>query len=85
MLLNFTKELLVEVKVTFVYDEAARKWEANVTGVADPIEARQAFSAVVITCQALDESLLGQTLVEADGDGFKITPAVLAPKGWDKV
>lgn len=66
----------MKAKVIFVYDEVARKWETMVTGVINPVEARQAFSAVVITCQTLDQSLLKQTLVKGTDAGYQITPAV---------
>ncbi len=36
--------------ITFVYDEAARKWDVFARGVTDDVEARQAFYAVLITC-----------------------------------
>lgn len=38
-------------KVIFIYCEASCKWDVLVSGVADDVEARQAFNAVVITCQ----------------------------------
>lgn len=61
------------IEVIFQYDEATRKWDPVVKGVVDKIEARQAFSAVVLTCQELDSDLLILTLVS---DDYKITPAV---------
>lgn len=64
------------IQVTFNYDEAMRKWEAVVTGVENAIEARQSFSAVVLTCQMLNPNLLHYTRVIVDGNTFKIEPAV---------
>lgn len=62
-----------KVRVIFEYDEQARKWNPIVEGLSTKVEARQAFSAVVITCQQLDPGLLTQALVS---DDFVITPAV---------
>lgn len=59
-------------RVIFTYDETACKWEASVEGATDKTEARQGFSAVVVTCQELDRSLLRHAQVSED---FKITPA----------
>ncbi len=47
--------------VTFTYDEVAQKWEATVSHVITPTEARQAFSAVVLTCRQLNPALLIHT------------------------
>lgn len=68
-----------KVVVSFIYDEDAKKWETIVTGVINSTEARQAFSAVVLTCQMSDASLLGLTLVSPEGEGYKITPVVYTP------
>jgi len=40
----------MKTKVEFEYDEDSKKWEVYVYGVADSIEAIQAFNAVLITC-----------------------------------
>lgn len=75
----------MKTKVTFVYDEEANRWEPIVDGVADETEARQAFSAVVLTCQYLLPNLLDKAKVEGrggkeEGKGrprhYKITPAI---------
>lgn len=42
------------ISVTFFYDEATAKWASIVMGASDATEARQAFAAVVLTCQMLD-------------------------------
>lgn len=76
----------MKTRVSFWYDEEANRWEPVVDGVADETEARQAFSAVVLTCQYLLPSLLDKAKVEGHG-GFKesgsscprfykITPAI---------
>lgn len=38
-------------KVTFIYDEPTKKWEVIVSGVTTPLEALQAFNAVLLTCR----------------------------------
>lgn len=67
------------VKVTFEYDEETRLWEPFVEGVESELEGAQAFNAVVLTCQELDEELLDRTrsvpMID-QGDRFKIYPAV---------
>ena len=66
------------VQVIFTYDEAARKWEAIVTGVDSELEAQQAFNAVVITCFDVQVGLFHKVEREqyGNGYGFKIIPAV---------
>lgn len=64
------------VRVIFTYDKQARKWESTVEGANTNIEARQAFSAVVLTCQELDPTLLTGAQSESFGDHHKIIPAV---------
>jgi hypothetical protein len=61
-------------RVIFTYDEIHRKWEAKVEGATNKVEARQGFSAVVVSCQELDPMLLIHTQVS---DDYKITPAVM--------
>lgn len=63
-------------QVIFTYDEEAKKWEAIVTGAKDATEARQGFSAVVMTCQRLKSGLLNHAKVEQVDDFYSITPAV---------
>lgn len=68
------------VKVTFQYDEPTHKWEVFADGVESHTEAREAFSAVVITCQELKSDLLQHTFVnkiESEGSTwYRIVPAV---------
>lgn len=64
------------ITVRFDYDEPSRRWEAWVSGASSDEEARQAFSAVVLTCMGLDPGLLGSSLVEGTEYGHRITPAV---------
>lgn len=61
------------IEVRFQYDEQARKWDPLVVGTASPDEAREAFAAVVLTCQMLDPDLLEYSRVL---DNFHIQPAV---------
>ena len=63
-------------KVTFAFDEVTRKWEATVSGVKTEVEGRQAFSAVVLTCQKLNPALLNWTRTVDDNGIIKIIPAV---------
>lgn len=65
-----------QVTVTFMYNEAAGKWSPYVHGVENETEARQAFSAVVITCQQLNRELLPATKVFEDDGEYEIIPAV---------
>lgn len=71
------------VRVLFEYDEESRKWEVYVNGTETVLEARQAFSAVVITCQKLNPDLLDraqvQSTVECDY-AYLIVPAVEVPQ-----
>ena len=62
-----------EVQVIFTYDIITQSWQPSVKGLDTKTEARQAFSAVVISCQRLEEDLLVHTLVD---DDFQIVPAV---------
>jgi hypothetical protein len=65
-------------RVIFTYDEPTGKWEATVEGALNRTDARQAFSAVVLTCQQLLPVLLCLTKVIEQGpdkDVFAITPA----------
>lgn len=62
------------VRVSFDYDEESKKWIPWVSGAGNSTEARQAFSAVVVTCQMLDERLLNHTAVSAEEYGHAITP-----------
>jgi hypothetical protein len=61
------------VRVIFEWDEDVRKWSAKVEGAETPLEARQAFSAVVLTCQELPSQLLNRTKVD---EQHNITPCV---------
>lgn len=69
------------VHVIFKHDDDVKKWEIKVVGTTDPIEARQAFSAVVLTCKELPVSLLTKTKVIRDYMGknpdlFEIIPCI---------
>ncbi len=64
------------VKVVFTHDDLCRKWDAHVEGAKDVVEARQAFSAVVLTCQELNPSLLKHTRALTYGTQHTIVPAV---------
>ena len=60
-------------RVVFTYDETSSLWEPSVENCEDKVEARQGFSAVVLTCQGLNPNLLVHTQVS---DDMVITPAV---------
>lgn len=65
------------LRVIFEYDEKARKWSPVVEGAEDNVEARQAFSAVVITCRELRPALLVHTQVSVLSENrHLIVPAV---------
>lgn len=63
-------------KVIFEYNEASEKWSAVVEGVANEEEAREAFSAVVLTVGMLPTDLLTRTIVRQDGERYAITPVI---------
>lgn len=63
----------VPVQVVFTYNETYSKWDVHVRGATSKLEARQAFSAVVITCQRLNHNLLIHALVDND---HRVIPAV---------
>lgn len=63
-------------RVVFTYDETARKWLPSIEGAKDSTEALQGFTAVVLTCQQLDEKILDKSLAIAVFDHFNIVPAV---------
>ena len=63
---NYTPGISVAtpgVTVEFTHDDEVKKWEAHVIGAATSVEARQAFSAIVLTCQALNPDLLKVAVV----------------------
>jgi len=60
------------VQVIFTHDDECKKWEVQVTGTTDKVEARQAFTAVVLTCQMADPKLLEYARVS---DDFKVSVA----------
>lgn len=69
------------VRVTFEYDEPSKKWEVFVDGASTPIEARQAFAAVVATCHEISVELQRHALVNLIASTlipirYIITPAV---------
>ena len=66
-----------KIVVSFTYDEDTRLWDPVVHGTHDPIEARQAFSAVVITCQQLNAKLLSYAMSDGIAEKqYRIIPAV---------
>jgi hypothetical protein len=64
------------VRVIFEYDEDAAKWAVLVTEASDETEAKQAFAAVVMTCQMLIARLQVQALTAQTPEGVAIAPAV---------
>ncbi len=69
------------VRITFEYDEPSRKWEVFVDGASTPVEARQAFAAVVATCHEIDVEFQRHALVNLIASTsipvrYIITPAV---------
>lgn len=64
------------VQVTFTYDEILKKWDPIVTGASDELDAKQAFTAVILTAQMLDINLLLHTKTKQDGDSVHIIPAI---------
>jgi hypothetical protein len=64
------------VSVRFDYDELTTRWVVLVTGAESELEARQAFSAVVITCQELNPDFLIHTKVKVSDCGMTVIPAV---------
>ena len=69
------------VRVTFEYDEPSKKWEVFVDGASTPIEARQAFAAVVATCHEISVELQAHALVDSTRSmavpgRYTVTPAV---------
>lgn len=63
-------------QVVFTYDESSRKWEAQVTGVNNEQDAKDAFRAVLISCSQLRQVLQDEAPVEHVDGVYKITPAV---------
>lgn len=66
----------METRIIFIYDEPSRKWQVVATGCKDKNEARQAFNAVLLTCQSLDVIIATQSKVKEHPEGFEIIPAV---------
>ena len=71
------------VIVSFIYCEKTRRWTPIVMGADDGKTARQAFNAVVLTCQELDKDLLNQSKTEVfeckfemPEYSFEIIPAI---------
>lgn len=65
------------IQVIFTYDETSHKWEVQVMGTNGETETRDAFAAVVATCQEIDYRLQDQAPLQAIEGGYKLTPAVL--------
>lgn len=63
-------------KVIFIYDDPSRKWKVNVEGAVSEEEARQGFTAVLLTCKQISPSLQHHALVEKEYDRFVLTPAI---------
>jgi len=63
-------------EVKFQYDEDRQKWSVLVTGVSSPVEAQQAFTAVVMTCWPVDPNLQVHAPVEETPEGYRVTPAM---------
>jgi hypothetical protein len=69
-----------QVKVSFLYDDATRKWEVEVEGTVDPTETMQAFNAVVVTCcdPMIDTELRHEVTRIVDRPNcWKLEPAVI--------
>lgn len=65
------------IEVRFQYDERLKKWDPLVVGASDPDEAREAFAAVILTCQMLNPKLLKHTRITRKSiDNFQVQPAV---------
>lgn len=64
------------VQVIFEHDDTVSKWTVKVIGVKDSLEARQAFTAVILTNQTTEASMQKYALVKETTDGFEITPAI---------
>lgn len=63
-------------QVIFTHDDTAKKWVATIKGATSKTEARQGFTAVVVTCQMLDANLQQYASLKLNGDTYEITPAV---------
>lgn len=70
----------MQCQVVFTHDDSAKKWECRVFGCKDAKEARQAFAAVVLTCEMVDGGLQIEAAiakpVEGMNNAFDIEPAV---------
>lgn len=70
----------MQCQVVFTHDDNAKKWECRVHGVKDAKEARQAFAAVVLTCEMIDGGLQIEAAIAKPVEGitnaFDIKPAV---------
>ena len=70
------------VTVSFTHDENCKLWEVKVHNVEDEKQAKQAFYAVVVTCQMINANLQQHAKVQKSEDSednentFIITPAV---------
>jgi len=66
------------IAVAFTHDDEVGRWDCIVTGARNALEARQAFSAVVLTIGQLEPGLLRHTVVQpAPVEGaFYIMPVV---------
>lgn len=72
-------QLLETTRVVFEFNQQRRKWASFVTGARCVDDARQAFSAAVLTAQLLDPRLLPITLIiPIDDVNYEVRPCVEA-------
>ncbi len=70
--------------VSLVHDDKLKKWDVIITGVKDEKEARQAWTAVLITLCELEPGIQHESPVEVFGETisgkimYKLSPAVIA-------
>lgn len=60
-------------KVTFIYDESTHKWDVIVSGVESPLEALQAFNAVLLTSRQAIPSIDCNKATQLTADSYKIS------------
>lgn len=66
------------VEVTFRHDETCAKWDVVVSNTESADAAKQAFTAVVLTCATLCPGLQQFAQVSRTDSGWKVMPAVSA-------
>lgn len=64
------------VSVVFKHEDETKTWTVHVEGAETELQARQAFSAVVLTCLDLNPELLPHTVVKPTLSyvGYEIIP-----------